>query len=132
MKLREIAASFIQPEMEDIMTLQQKKERAIRLKLISALSLCLFFLLWYLVTDVLKLAPATLFPSPVTALKTGIAKWTTKKPDGATLPTHIFSSLRVSLLGFCFGACIGVPLVLVYHVIVYRTFRGRLSEEDVA
>ena len=75
MKLREIAASFIQPEMEDIMTLQQKKERAIRLKLISALSLCLFFLLWYLVTDVLKLAPATLFPSPVTALKTGIAKW---------------------------------------------------------
>ena len=132
MKLREIAASFIQPEMEDIMTLQQKKERAIRLKLISALSLCLFFLLWYLVTDVLKLAPATLFPSPVTALETGIAKWTTKKPDGATLPTHIFSSLRVSLLGFCFGACIGVPLVLVYHVIVYRTFRGRLSEEDVA
>ena len=75
MKLREIAASFIQPEMEDIMTLQQKKERAIRLKLISALSSCLFFLLWYLVTDVLKLAPATLFPSPVTALKTGIAKW---------------------------------------------------------
>ena len=113
MKLREIAASFIQPEMEDIMTLQQKKERAIRLKLISALSLCLFFLLWYLVTDVLKLAPATLFPSPVTALKTGIAKWTTKKPDGATLPTHIFSSLRVSLLGFCFGACIGVPLGVV-------------------
>ena len=113
MKLREIAASFIQPEMEDIMTLQQKKERAIRLKLISALSLCLFFLLWYLVTDVLKLAPATLFPSPVTALETGIAKWTTKKPDGATLPTHIFSSLRVSLLGFCFGACIGVPLGVV-------------------
>lgn len=113
MKLREIAASFTQPEMEDIMTLQQKKERAIRLKLISALSLCLFFLLWYLVTDVLKLAPATLFPSPVTALETGIAKWTTKKPDGATLPTHIFSSLRVSLLGFCFGACIGVPLGVV-------------------
>ena len=24
-------------------------------------------------------------------------------------------------------ACIGVPLVLVYHVIVYRTFRGRLE-----
>ena len=104
MKLREIAASFIQPEMEDIMTLQQKKERAIRLKLISALSLCLFFLLWYLVTDVLKLAPATLFPSPVTALETGIAKWTTKKPDGATLPTHIFSSLRVSLLDFSASA----------------------------
>ena len=27
-------------------------------------------------------------------------------------------------------ACIGVPLVLAYHVFVYRTFRGRLSEDD--
>ena len=68
MKLRESAAASIQPEMEDIMTLQQKKERAIRLKLISALSLCLFFLLWSLVTDVLKLSPATPSPSPVAAL----------------------------------------------------------------
>ena len=96
MKLREIAASFIQPEMEDIMTLQQKKERAIRLKLISALSLCLFFLLWYLVTDVLKLAPATLFPSPVTALKTGIAKWTTKKAGWGYAPhPHLLQPARL-------------------------------------
>lgn len=29
-------------------------------------------------------------------------------------------------------ACIGVPLVLVYHVIAYRVFSGRLAEEDVA
>jgi len=28
-------------------------------------------------------------------------------------------------------ACIGVPLVLIYHVIIYRTYRGRLTEEDV-
>ncbi|MDR0500038.1 MAG: cytochrome d ubiquinol oxidase subunit II [Coriobacteriales bacterium] len=27
-------------------------------------------------------------------------------------------------------ACFGVPLVLVYHVIIYRTFRGRLKLED--
>jgi len=27
-------------------------------------------------------------------------------------------------------ACIGLPLVLVYHVILYRTFRGRLTDED--
>ena len=27
-------------------------------------------------------------------------------------------------------ACIGVPIVLVYHVLVYRTFRGRLSIEE--
>lgn len=28
-------------------------------------------------------------------------------------------------------ACIGVPLVLAYHVFVYYKFRGRLSEEDI-
>jgi len=28
-------------------------------------------------------------------------------------------------------ACIGVPLVLIYHVIIYRTFRGRLKDEDL-
>ena len=29
-------------------------------------------------------------------------------------------------------ACIGVPIVLVYHVFTYRTFRGRLEFEDHA
>jgi len=34
-------------------------------------------------------------------------------------------------LGWMTGiACIGVPLVLMYHVLVYRTFRGRLSLGD--
>ena len=34
-------------------------------------------------------------------------------------------------LGWMTGiACIGVPLVLAYHVIVYRSFRGRLKVED--
>ena len=28
-------------------------------------------------------------------------------------------------------ACIGVPIVLVYHVITYRAFRGRIGEEDL-
>ncbi|MDR2491972.1 MAG: cytochrome d ubiquinol oxidase subunit II [Coriobacteriales bacterium] len=27
-------------------------------------------------------------------------------------------------------ACIGVPLVLIYHVMVYRTFRGRVTEDE--
>lgn len=26
--------------------------------------------------------------------------------------------------------CIGLPLVLVYHVLVYRTFRGRISADE--
>ena len=27
--------------------------------------------------------------------------------------------------------CIGLPFVLAYHVIIYRTFRGRIKEEDL-
>lgn len=34
-------------------------------------------------------------------------------------------------LGWMTGiACVGVPLVLVYHVLIYRTFRGRLKLGD--
>ena len=90
--------------------IKQKKLFAFRMKVISICALFGFFLIWYLVTEVWKLAPETLLPSPLKALETGITKWTVKKPDGSTLPQHIFSSLRVSLLGFCFGAVIGVPL----------------------
>lgn len=95
------------------MTLTQKRMRSFRLKVISVCSLLAFFLIWYLVTEVWKLAPSTLLPSPFKALDTGIIKWTTKRPDGSTLPQHIIASLKVSLLGFCFGAVIGVPLGIV-------------------
>lgn len=27
--------------------------------------------------------------------------------------------------------CIGLPLVLVYHVVIYRTFRGRVNPADL-
>lgn len=27
--------------------------------------------------------------------------------------------------------CIGLPLVLIYHVVIYRTFRGRVSSGDL-
>lgn len=94
-------------------TIKQKKDRTFYLKIISILSLFAFFLIWYIATDVMKLAPSTLLPSPIKALETGIEKWTAKRPDGSTLPVHILASLRVSLLGFCFGACIGVPLGIV-------------------
>lgn len=36
-------------------------------------------------------------------------------------------------LTWMFGiTCVGLPLVLIYHVIIYRTFRGRVSDEDIA
>lgn len=45
--------------------------------------------------------------------------------ESITIATAAGSDLA---LGWMLGiACIGVPLVLVYHVIIYRTFRGRLE-----
>ncbi len=39
-------------------------------------------------------------------------------------------SSEVTLTAMTVIACIGVPLVLIYHVVIYRIFRGRLTQED--
>ena len=42
------------------------------------------------------------------------------------------ASSELSLMWMTIITCVGLPLVLVYHVIIYRTFRGRVKEEDLA
>ena len=42
------------------------------------------------------------------------------------------SSSELTLMWMTIIACIGVPLVLVYHIVIYRTFRGRVKESDLA
>ena len=32
---------------------------------------------------------------------------------------------------FCNRGVVALPLVLAYHVIIYRTFRGRVNSEDL-
>ncbi|MDR2035598.1 MAG: cytochrome d ubiquinol oxidase subunit II [Coriobacteriales bacterium] len=48
-------------------------------------------------------------------------------------PVTIFngSSNEVALLWMTGITCIGVPLVLFYHFIIYRSFRGRIKDEDL-
>lgn len=41
------------------------------------------------------------------------------------------ASSELSLTWMTIILCIGLPLVLAYHVIVYRTFRGRVRPEDL-
>lgn len=49
--------------------------------------------------------------------------------ENITIATAASSDLA---LGWMTGiTCIGLPLVLIYHVIIYRTFRGRLTDEDL-
>ena len=51
---------------------------------------------------------------------------------GPTLTLMNASASELSLLYMIVIVCIGLPLVLIYHVIVYRTFRGRVSVADLA
>ncbi len=69
------------------------------------------------------LMAVSLFPNLVVAAPGSV---------GASITLMSAASSDLSLAWMTGIACIGVPLVLVYHVIVYRTFRGRLSEKDVA
>lgn len=73
------------------------------------ISVFAFLGLWYLATAVLKLVPARSLPDPIKVLSTLIKKMYIKIPDGATLPQHIWASLKVAMLGYVFGVVIGVP-----------------------
>jgi ABC-type nitrate/sulfonate/bicarbonate transport system permease component len=78
--------------------------------LVSTVSLFVFIGAWELLTDFFKIVPSTIMPSPYTVIVELITKFYDPNPDGATLLVHIFTSLQVSLIGYFFGALIGVPL----------------------
>ena len=54
-------------------------------------------------------------------------------PDSVGPAITIFNaaSSELSLTWMSIILCIGLPLVLAYHVIIYRTFRGRVNSEDL-
>lgn len=69
------------------------------------------------------LAAVSLFPNLVVAVPGSV---------GESITLMSAASSDTSLAWMTGIACIGVPLVLVYHVIAYRVFSGRIAEEDVA
>lgn len=69
------------------------------------------------------LAAVSLFPNLVVAAPGSV---------GESITLMNAASSDTSLAWMTGIACIGVPLVLVYHVIAYRVFSGRIAEEDVA
>lgn len=66
---------------------------------------------------------ASMFPNLVVASATSIG-------ENITIANAASSDLA---LGWMTGiTCVGLPLVLIYHVIIYRTFRGRITDEDLS
>lgn len=90
--------------------LKRPGDRKWKYTLLSIASIVLFLLVWELCTDVLHLTTPTTLPSPARVFETFFAKFTTKKPDGATLPVHILASMKVALSGYLIGVVVGVPL----------------------
>lgn len=86
------------------------KKKNYQYKIVSIVSIVSFLFIWWLLTDVLKLASPTTLPSPVKVCRTFFEKMYQMNPDGGTLPQHLLASLKVALSGYLMGVCIGVPL----------------------
>ncbi|MDR2023348.1 MAG: hypothetical protein LBQ71_08895 [Hungatella sp.] len=73
---------------------------------LMVLSIVMFVGVWWLCCDVLKMTKSSTLPGPVTIGATFIKKLTSTAPDGATLPEHIFSSLKIAMGGWAMGVII--------------------------
>lgn len=51
---------------------------------------------------------------------------------GPAITAMSAASSELTLMWMTIITCVGLPLVLIYHVIIYRTFRGRVKDEDLA
>ena len=68
------------------------------------------------------LLAASMFPNLVVASADSV---------GASITAMSAASGDYTLMWMTGITCVFLPFVLVYHIIVYRTFRGRLSEKDL-
>lgn len=88
-----------------------KKENR-NLKLMSILSILVVLLIWELSVR-LGWVTTRFFCSPSEIFMQFVSKLQNKAPDGATLLSHIISSMKISLLGFLMAVIIGTPLGLL-------------------
>ena len=82
------------------------------------------------------LAAASLFPNLIPAAANPQGVFTYFIVPGAAMPElslTIFNSSNseLTLKIMTIITLIGLPLVLTYHVILYRTFRGRITDDDL-
>lgn len=68
------------------------------------------------------LLAASMFPNFVVASADSV---------GPSITLMSAASSELALMWMTIITCVGLPLVLVYHFIIYRTFRGRVKDEDL-
>lgn len=105
------------PESVIIETNARIRENRIQMA-ISFTAVMAFLLLWYCAVTFQWVNPKYV-ATPGEVLQTFIRKFYDTTPDGATMPMHFVTSLKVVLTGFLCAVIIGVPLGLLvgyYHI----------------
>jgi taurine transport system permease protein len=82
-----------------------------QLKIISLVSVVFVILLWECAVRFSWVNPKYV-ASPFQVISQFFTKLTNKNPDGATLPVHFLTSIKLVLIGFISAVLIGVPLGL--------------------
>lgn len=95
---------------QSILSPQLTKEQKTKYFIISCLSIIVFLVFWWLITDVLHVYKPSQLRSPINVLQALIEKIYTKAPDNATLFEHIGESLLIVGMGFLIGTVVGIPL----------------------
>ncbi len=91
---------------------RQIKQKSRNLLLTSIVSIAVLLLLWELSVR-LGWITSRFFCAPSEVLAALIDKLSTQAPDGATLPVHILSSMKISMIGFLMAVVVGTPLGLL-------------------
>ena len=81
---------------------------------ISGVSILVFLLVWYLISDVFHVFRHNMLPGPGKIVQSFFVKLTSKVPDGNTLLGHIKASLIVVVIGYLIGVAAGLPTCLLY------------------
>ena len=77
------------------------------------LSPIIFLLLWQSLRWFGIIDP-NFFPGPSDIIQAFFVKLGDPRPDGSTLPEHIWSSFRTSTTGFILAVIVGVPLGFIH------------------
>ncbi len=88
-----------------------KKNKKLKRLVLGFLGIAVFLGIWQL-AGTLGWVSTKILASPTDVVATFIDKLTNPKPDGSTLPQHIWASLKLALIGFGAACVIGIPLGL--------------------
>ena len=87
-----------------------KRKKKKKYYIYSVISITLFLFVWWLVTEGVGIFRQNTLAGPVRTFKTLIEKFYDPRPDGHLMQEHIWSSLKITLMGYACGVIVGNTL----------------------